>query len=82
MVCPPRRAGTLCTKKPRHIPRTRACVAWAERSEAHKGAGRRLRRGERSEPRKGGKAPVGGKPAQMKSAAGRARPTEARTPVG
>ena len=46
MVCPPRRAGTPCTKKPFHIPRTRACVAWAERSEAHKGAGRRLRRGE------------------------------------
>ena len=43
---PPRRAGTPCTKKPIHIPRTRACVVWAERSEAHKGAGRRLRRGE------------------------------------
>lgn len=57
---PPRRAGTLCTKQPIHIPRTRACVAWAERSEAHKGAGMRLLRGERSEPRKGGKAPVGG----------------------
>lgn len=79
---PPRRAVTPCTKKPFHIPRTRACVAWAEHSEAHKGEGRRLRRGERSEPRKGGKAPGGGKPAQMGKRGGASATNGSTNPGG
>lgn len=70
MVCPRGEREHYAPSKPIHIPRTRACVAWAERSEAHKGAGMRLLRGERSEPRKGGKAWEEGSPRRRKARRG------------